>query len=49
MELRRSGNGTVEIKLIDRLKSLELLDRLSQQEEDKALDTFLDGLRGEET
>ena len=48
VELRRSGNGTVEIKLIDRLKALELLDRLSQREEDQALDTFLDGLRGEE-
>ena len=45
VELRRSGNGTVEIKLIDRLKVLELLDRLSQREEDQALDSFLDGLR----
>ena len=48
VELRRSGNGTVEIKLIDRLKVLELLDRLSQREEDQALDSFLDGLRREE-
>lgn len=48
VELRRSGNGTVEIKLIDRLKVLELLDRLSQREEDQALDGFLDGLRREE-
>ena len=49
VELRRRRNGTEEIKLLDRLKARELLDRPSQQEEDKALDTFLDGLRGEET
>lgn len=47
VELRRSGNGAVEIKLIDRLKALELLDRLSQQE-DRALDDFLAGLQGEQ-
>ena len=46
-ELRRSGSGTVEIKLIDRLKALELLDRLSRREDDQALDSFLEGLRGE--
>ncbi len=48
VELRRSGSGTVEIKLIDRLRALELLDRLSQKEESPELDAFLNGLREEE-
>ena len=47
-EFKRGANGAVEIKLVDRLRALELLDRLSQREEDQTLDSFLDGLRGEE-
>ncbi len=47
VEFRRSGNGGVELKLVDRLRALELLDRLSQQQ-DGALNDFLSGLRGEE-
>lgn len=46
-EFRRSGNGGVELKFVDRLRALELLDRLSQQQ-DGALDDFLSTLRGEE-
>ena len=46
-EFKRGANGAVEIKLVDRLRALELLDRLSQREEDQALGSFLDGLREE--
>ena len=48
VELKRSGNGAVELKLLNRLQVLEFLDRLSQRDEEK-LDDFLDGLKkGEE-
>ena len=48
VELKRSGNGAVELKLLNRLQVLEFLDRLSQRDEEK-LDDFLENLKkGEE-
>lgn len=43
-ELKRSGNGGVELKLVDRVRVLELLDELSQREEG-TLENFLNDVR----
>ncbi len=49
VELKRSGNGAVEVKLVNRLQVLELLDKLHQREDEKRLDDFLASMRkGEE-
>ena len=48
-ELKRSGNGAIEIKLVDRLRVLELMDKIDQRESGEDLGTFLSGLgKGEE-
>lgn len=48
-ELKRSGNGAIEIRLVDRLRVLELMDRIDQRESDEDLGAFLSGLgKGEE-
>lgn len=48
-ELKRGSNGSIEIKLVDRLKVLELMDRIDQRESDEDLGAFLSGLgKGEE-
>ena len=45
-EIRRNDKGTVEIGLIDRLKALELLAQLAQ-EDSQELEGFLQALRGD--
>ena len=48
-ELKRNSNGSVELKLVDRLQVLELLDRIGQRENESDLGAFLSGLgKGEE-
>ena len=48
-ELKRGSNGSVELKLIDRLQVLELMDRIGQREKECDLGAFLSGLgKGEE-
>ena len=44
-ELKRSEKGCFEIRFVDKLKALELLERLCREESEGALDTFLEGLR----
>ena len=44
-EVRRSGNGGVEVRLIDRLKALEQLAALAVDRQDA--DALLEALRGE--
>lgn len=44
-EVRRNDKGTVEIKLIDRLRALEQLAALAG-EQDSGMDSFLQALRG---
>ncbi|MDO5152163.1 MAG: terminase small subunit [Eubacteriales bacterium] len=46
-EVRRNDKGTVEIKLIDRLRALEQLAALAG-EQDSGMDSFLQALRGGE-
>lgn len=46
-EVRRNDKGTVEIKLIDRLRALEQLAALAG-EQDSGIDSFLQALRGGE-
>ncbi len=46
-EVKRNEKGTVEIKLIDRLRALEQL-ALVAQEEKTDLEAFLQALQGEE-
>lgn len=45
VEFKRSEKGCFEIKFADKLKALELLERLCREESEGALDTFLEGLR----
>lgn len=46
-EIKRSSQGGVEIKLIDRLEVLKLLEELAE-EENGELDAFLQALKGGE-
>ena len=46
-EVKRNDKGTVEIKLIDRLRALEQLAQVAQ-ERDSDLETFLQALQGGE-
>ena len=46
-EVKRNDKGTVEIKLIDRLRALEQLAQ-GAQENDSDLETFLQALQGGE-
>lgn len=46
-EVKRNDKGTVEIKLIDRLRALEQL-ALVAEEENSDLDSFLQALQGSE-
>ena len=49
-ELKRGSGGITELKLIDRLQVLELLDRIGQRENESDLGAFLSGLgKGEES
>ena len=43
-ELKWGSGGITEMKLLDRLKVLELLDRVSQRENESDLSEFLSGL-----
>ena len=45
-EVKRSEKGTVEVKLIDRLRALEQLAQLAQ-EGNQELESFLKALQGE--
>lgn len=45
VELKRSEKGCFEVKFVDKLKALELLERLCREENEGALDAFLEGLR----
>lgn len=44
-EFKRSEKGCFEIRFIDKVKALELLERLCREESEGALDAFLEGLR----
>ena len=46
-EVKRNDKGTVEIKLIDRLRALEQLAQVAQ-DNDSDLETFLQALQGGE-
>ena len=46
-EVKRNEKGTVEIKLIDRLRALEQLSQAAGQE-DGDIDSFLQALQGSE-
>ena len=49
VELKRSEKGCFEVKFVDKLKALDLLERLCSREDGAELDAFLEGLRdGEE-
>ena len=45
-EVKRNDKGTVEIKLIDRLRALEQLAEVAEEAQTE-LDTFLQALQGE--
>ena len=45
-EVKRNDKGTVEIKLIDRLRALEQLAEVAEEEKSE-LDAFLQALQGE--
>ena len=45
VEVKRSEKGAFEVKFVDKLKALELLEKLSQKDEGEDLDAFLEGLR----
>ncbi len=45
VELKRSEKGCFEVKFVDKLKVLELLERLCSKEDEQDLETFLEGLR----
>ena len=45
-ELKRTEKGGFEVKFVDRLKALELLERLCSAGDDSALEEFLNGLEG---
>lgn len=47
-ELKRSEKGCFEVKFIDRLKAMELLERLCGKTETDGLEEFLEGLREED-
>lgn len=46
-ELKRSEKGALELRLVDRLKALELLSRMTE-EDGGDLEAFLKALQGEE-
>lgn len=46
-EIKRNEKGTVEIKLVDRLRALELLSMLAGEEK-QGLETFLQALKTED-
>lgn len=46
-EIKRNEKGTVEIKLVDRLRALELLSMLAVEEK-QGLETFLQALKPED-
>ena len=45
-EVKRNDKGTVEIKLIDRLRALEQLAEVAEEEESPDMDAFLQALQG---
>lgn len=47
-EVKRSEKGAFEVKFVDKLKALELLERLGAKEDGDGLDAFLEGLRERE-
>lgn len=47
-EFKRSEKGCFEVKFVDRLKALELLERLCPREDGDGLEEFLAGLQGDE-
>lgn len=49
VEVRRSEKGCFEVKFVDQLKALELLERLCSREDSADLDAFLEGLRDGES
>ena len=44
-ELKRSEKGCFEVRFVDKLKAIELLQQLIGQDDAGNLDRFLDGLR----
>ena len=47
-EIKRSEKGCFEVKFVDKVKALELLERLCAKEDEDGLDEFLEGLREDE-
>ncbi len=48
-ELKRSEKGCFEVRFVDRLRALELLERLTEKDEGGAeMERFLEGLQGDE-
>ena len=45
VEVKRSEKGAFEVRFVDKLKALELLERLSGKDEGEDLNAFLVGLR----
>lgn len=45
VEVKRSEKGAFEVRFVDKLKALELLERLSGKDEGEDLNAFLEGLR----
>lgn len=45
-ELKRTEKGAFEVKFVDRLKALELMERISSAGDDGALEEFLSTLEG---
>lgn len=44
-EVKRSEKGAFEVRFVDKLKALEMLERLSTKDEGEDLNAFLEGLR----
>ena len=47
-EIKRSEKGCFEVKFVDKVKVLELLERLCAKDDVSGLDEFLEGLREDE-
>ena len=48
-ELKRSEKGCFEVRFVDRLRALELLERLLEKDEGGAeMERFLEGLQGDD-
>lgn len=44
-ELKRNANGTFEVKLVDRVKVLDMLRQLLAEQDDGVLESFMEQIR----